>query len=294
MLQHLELDPAARKKALWSRVLVMVGLALAGLPAFAWLLGRWVKWPEVLTAVAGWLTLSCLAVGFVLVIRGVVVAVKAVGAKAQDDLLLPGAEEDFRWVDYFASADPVSNGPLGSESRQGPSPCNEVLNRASVLTDHNGYLRNQDEFMSKLINDLVAVAYSQDANNPASWLVPHQLLEVVQQRRRRLLRVLIAGRWATLVVGILVWLQNYKEILGFRLGRHLPSAILEANMGDPVVRLAPAGFVMFAFYIGVVLLWRFWESRLAERFFDREQADHESGTGGPQPREPRHLVSQTS
>lgn len=79
----------------------------------------------------------------------------AVCGDVEQDLGLPGAA--FAWSDYYASADPVSNGPLapgpmpgqrqpiGGEAPLVPSPCNEVYNSGSVPFDHNGYLRNQNE-----------------------------------------------------------------------------------------------------------------------------------------------------
>jgi hypothetical protein len=294
VLRHLELDPAARQKALLSRALVILGLLVAGLPAFAWLLDRWVDWPviEVLTALSGLGTVAILVVGFLGVALGVIVAVKAVGAKAQRDLPLPRDEEDFKWIDYFASADPVSNGPLSPESRQGPNRCDQVVNRASVLTDHNGYLRNQDQFMSMLVNDLVAHS-GKEKNNAASQPVPLEVLEEVRQRRRRLVKWLIAGRWSALAVGMVVWLQNYEEVFGIRLDRYVPHAM--DNMGAPVVRLAPALFVMMGFYVVVIILWRTWESLWIRRFFEHAgRTGQEPGSGGPEPQEPRRLASQTT
>lgn len=45
-----------------------------------------------------------------------------------------------------------------------PGTRDEVYDSGSIVFDHNGYLRNRDEFLTRLLNDLVAAAYGQDAD----------------------------------------------------------------------------------------------------------------------------------
>jgi hypothetical protein len=58
----------------------------------------------------------------------------------------------------------TSGAPRSAEwfSEGSAKPCNQVYNSGSVLFDHNRYLRNQDQVLSRLLNDLVAAAYSDD------------------------------------------------------------------------------------------------------------------------------------
>jgi hypothetical protein len=276
VLRHLELDPAARRLALLSRTCVILGLGAAGLPAFALLLSRWVTWPLIQTLVhlPAWLTLALVVVGFLVVVLGVVLAVKAVDEKIRDELPLPGAGEDFSWIDYFASADPVSSGPIGTEDAHRPSICVEVHNQASVLTDHTAYLRNENQFLPRLINDLVAVAYGGEKDyDPAIHLVSTARLHAAHRRRRHLVKWLIAGRWAALAVGIWFWIRNLEEVFGIRLNRHMPEAILQANLDEAVARLTPAVLAMGGVYIAIVILWRAVVSLQTKRFFDHEDQE---------------------
>jgi hypothetical protein len=101
------------------------------------------------------------------VLTGVVLATRAVRTEVEQDVRLPAACSQFRWIDYYASADPVPNGPLSESANKRecmePGPCNEVCNFRSLLADHNGYLRNQDELLPRLLNDLVTAAYGAEA-----------------------------------------------------------------------------------------------------------------------------------
>ena len=137
-----------------------------------------------------------------IIVIGVHAAMHAVRGGLEQDLALPDA--GFWWSDYYASADPVSNGPLVSGSGQGhgqatrrqigllPSPCNQVYNSASILFDHNRYLHNQDQLLSQLINDLAAAAYGDSPSGPR--VVCDDDLIKVGRRRHRLVLWLIAAR----------------------------------------------------------------------------------------------------
>lgn len=65
---------------------------------------------------------------------------------------LPGPDS---WTDYFASADPVPNGPLFDE----PDLVSvEVHNRGSVLWDHNAYWSNRDGFVGLVASQITRLA----------------------------------------------------------------------------------------------------------------------------------------
>lgn len=64
-----------------------------------------------------------------------------------------------RWSDYYASRDPVPNGPIGDHDGavEGVR-SREVVNLGSVIGDHNAYWDNEDEFVSRVVMELDAEA----------------------------------------------------------------------------------------------------------------------------------------
>ena len=179
ILQRMDWDPTVSQAARWSRLLVATGMVLAGLPALGLLAHHWTSAPVVkfVLNMPSWLVLLC--AGVAIIVIGVRVAMHAVCSDIEEGLALPGA--GFWWRDYYASADPVSNGPIISGHDRTsvddqaaparpwllPGPCNQVYNSASILFDHNRYLRNQDQLVSRLMNDLTAAAYGVSPAGPA-------------------------------------------------------------------------------------------------------------------------------
>src|SRR5262249_52814007 len=146
LLQRLDWNPEAHRKAWWSRVLVTTGLASAGLPALGTIadgtaLGYFGRFPVNILLIAG---------GLIIIAWGVRQAIHAVGSDIWKELKLPGAGEQFSWTDYWASADLVSNGGL-FPGPDGvicmPQDCNEVYNNGPLLTDHNSSLDNQEQVL---------------------------------------------------------------------------------------------------------------------------------------------------
>ena len=58
------------------------------------------------------------------------------------------------WIDYWATSDPVPNGPLASEGTIRALQQVKITNRISWLTDHTTYWENRDEFVMPLAREL--------------------------------------------------------------------------------------------------------------------------------------------
>lgn len=270
LLWRLDWDPQVRWKAHRSRVLVTCGMACAGLPAVGLVIGHWVhdRLFKALTSLPWWLVL--LIVGFACIAWGVRQAMDAVCHKVETDLGLP--DTGFTWSDYYASADPVSNGPLAPNTAGDqllPNPCNEVYNSGSVTFDHNGYLRNQDELLPSLLNDLVAAAYGRAANpGDRPELVRQCDVKASSQRRHRLLRWLIAARITAIILfSALVWSdpgRGLKHPMTHLM--HLFAAPTGIS-SDPSVRVLFAALVTAAFYIAAVMAWQAALRRSVRLFF---------------------------
>jgi hypothetical protein len=139
-----------------------------------------------------------------------------------------------------------------------PDHCREVYNSGSVTFDHNGYLRNYDELLPSLLNDLVAAAYGKGTNS-AGWpeLVCASDVEKSRDRRRWWIRWLIGARLAAIaLMATLVWAdpgrilkQPMKQLM------HLFAVPAEMN-NDTTIRLLTAALITAAFYAAAVIGWR--------------------------------------
>jgi hypothetical protein len=266
VLWRMDWDPRARLGAKISRVLVTTGMACAGLPAAGLVVSHWsnAAFVEAVTDLPWW---PLLLAGFACIAGGVIAAMVAIRDHIEEDLLLPGAT--FTWSDYYASADPVSNGPLplflhGAEA-QGkhitgkpqllPTHCQEVYNSGSVTFDHNGYLRNYDELLPSLLNDLVAAAYGNGTNRPE--LVCPDDVTTSRERRRRWIRGLIAARLAAIaLMATLVW-ADAGRIIKQPVKQLMQLFAVPAEMNtDTTNRILAAALFTAAFYAAAVIVWR--------------------------------------
>lgn len=294
LLQRMEWDPNAYRAAWWSRVLVTTGMFFAGLPAIGVLARHWTSSMIVKTLVS--LPASALlpGAGFAIILIGVHAAMHAVCGGLEQDLTLPDAA--FWWSDYYASADPVSNGPLVSGSGQAhersqatggqtgllPTPCNEVYNSASVLFDHNRYLRNQDQLLSQLINGLAAAAYGDSPSGPR--VVCDDDLIKVGQRRHRLVLWLIAARILTVGLGVELWWANLGPLLKGPMNRLVDLFAPHTAMGSGFARFLAATLIAAVVYIAAVIVWRVKEGYVMRRFFHTATRGGDTRQQGP--REP--------
>ena len=83
-----------------------------------------------------------------------------------------------------------------------PGPCNEIHNSGSLVTDHNGYLRNRDQFLSQLLNNLVVAAYGRQKDQNQPFLVCPEDLKQVSTRRRWQITYLVIARMITIGFGL--------------------------------------------------------------------------------------------
>jgi hypothetical protein len=215
--------------------------------------------------------------GFVIILLGVHAAMRAVCGDLQQDLALPHA--GFWWSDYYASADPVANGPLVSgpsrtpghnqaasdQTRLLPDPCNQVYNSASILFDHNRYLRNQDQLLSRLINDLAAAAYGDSPSGPK--IVREDDLVKVGQRRHRLILWLIAARILAIGLGVELWWVNLGPLLKGPMNWLVHLLAPHTAMGNDFARFLAATLITAVVYMAAVIGWRIRERYVVRRFF---------------------------
>jgi hypothetical protein len=286
LLQRMDWDSIVSRKAWRSRLFVITGLFLAGLPAVGVVVGKRIGVPRLATLATFPVYPVLMAAGFLSLVIGVRHAIRAVSiaGDGDEDLALPG----LAWRDYYASADPVSNGPLTPTGKPGPDDsrelhprksglpgCQVVYNRGSLLTDHNSYLRNQDQFLSWLLNDLVVAAYGHEypaTRQPrlvqdGSRTGDHDL-DWVTRRRRVLVDWLVGGRVLTVGLGIALWFAAPGRLLDGPLNDLIRVSGASVGMHGLTVRSAVVSIIMIAVYVvGVVVPWRIMERRSARQFF---------------------------
>jgi hypothetical protein len=274
LLYRLDWDRDAYHAAWCSRVLVTTGMFLAGLPALSFLLRHWINVKALVSMPAVALLPGA---GFVIILIGVHTAMHAVCGDLKKDLVLPEAK--FRWSDYYASADPVSNGPLVDRSDQAPGheqastaktdlipdPCYQVYNSASILFDHNRYLRNQDQLVSQLINDLAAAAYGGSPLDPRV-VCKGDLIEVGHSRHRLALW-LVAARILTAGLAVGLWWANLGSFLKGSMNRLVDLFSYHAAMGNGLARFVASVVFAAVVYVVVIIVWRIRERYVIRRFF---------------------------
>jgi hypothetical protein len=73
-------------------------------------------------------------------------------------LALPGVQAGtMRWLDVWATGDPVPVGPLSLTPPEGITSI-PVVNRWSPLSDHTGYFHNTDDFVARVASSIVSLA----------------------------------------------------------------------------------------------------------------------------------------
>ena len=286
LLQRMEWDPQYAGVAWWTRTLVTFGLACAGLPAFALLMSRWLSAAVFRTLTTRPFSISLIVGGLFIVVLGVIHSTRKLKAVVEQDLHLPPACTRFIWTDYYASANPVSNGPLtepDSDKCTLPRPCNEIYNSGSLVTDHNGYLRNRDQFLSKLLNNLVVAAYGRQKNENQPFLVCPEDLKLVSTRRRWQITYLVIARMITIGFGLALLFFYHLSAVDAQMSSLVHAVPPHAQVGDSPARLMTVLLIAVVTYTAFLIPRQIWERRAVRKFFrtatyvspPAEQSEHE-------------------
>jgi hypothetical protein len=154
-----------------------------------------------------------------------------------------------------------------------PSPCNEVYNGSSLLTDHNSYLRNQDQFIPALLNALTTAAYHDDCGDTADWqLVCDNYLEQAKERRRHLVGVLVAARVLMAGLVVLAWLYSPVGLFQGPMNQLAHLAHPSMHMGHGLVRFVAVALITAASYLLLEVIPRqIIEYRNIQSFFQKAE-----------------------
>jgi hypothetical protein len=188
-----------------------------------------------------------------------------------------------RWADFFASADPVPNGPLFSnvEGKDWLSE-RQVWNLASVLRDHTSYTSSEDDFLGCAIAELVRATGGR---------VPEDTREALRRARwRGWWRVwwLAFGRAGAAVAAVATVLRVSGQLthIGNRViawhwwepvrwvGKHVVEWLRKlAIVGHPtdaqIVGILTVVAIGVAGYAVLAAMWSYWQKQDIKRFYQR-------------------------
>lgn len=136
--------------------------------------------------------------------------------------------QHFKWLDIFATHDPVPGGSMFEEQRLPRFETRRVSNRMSMLADHTSYWENIDEFVAVVVCELNAVAgFGLFQRNDY-----RRLVHTLRSRRSRV-RCLW---WCHLIVFLSILIPiflKWSRVMEFgrvQITPHLPKAALEKWM----------------------------------------------------------------
>jgi hypothetical protein len=231
--------------------------------------------------------------GLMLFVPAVRVASRGRGRDAIAALELPTTvkeREKWNWLDFYASADPVPNGPLLDNASADLMDSIEVHNRGSALCDHTTYWDNRDHFVGA-----VACAV---ANLADIYLAHEEHFEIAKHRRRWRVQWLVAARWTFIIIALamppLLWRWDrlpssasdlplfLPQVPGWiadgiaAVSAWLPSmdvSVLSAWLQSHIVQFTAVAAVWVAALVGyfsLYAIWLWWEEREIGRFFSRK------------------------
>jgi len=126
-----------------------------------------------------------------------------------------------RWVDFFASADPVPNGPMFDRAPDWIESC-EVWSTASTFGDHTSYWRNPIGFVLPLARLLIDAAETSGARGTLD-VEPQTIVAAARRRAWRvgwLVVVRACITTAALFAGVRLW--GDLESAGASIAKHAP------------------------------------------------------------------------
>lgn len=140
--------------------------------------------------------------------------------------LVPGSPGP-RWVDFFASADPVPNGPVLERAHDWIE-SREVWSTASILSDHRSYWSNSQGFVLPLSRLLLEAAEAPEIARTLA-LGPEAIRAAARRRAWRVgwlvgVRSIIAV--AALIAGVQLW--SDLELAAASIAEHAPAWVKSA------------------------------------------------------------------
>ena len=141
------------------------------------------------------------------------------------------ARHGLKWIDAYASMDPVPNGPLFLSNVPIPESI-EVRNNSSLIGDHTSYVKNEDEFLLMIIR---AIGQYSGTELRIADLTPYD--KAMQAYAKRLRRIRIASNKIDeylLFAALVAFLLNFEAIkfVGIRLNEWINAICVSAGLAS--------------------------------------------------------------
>ncbi len=191
--------------------------------------------------------------------------------KLEEGVSLGVPESVQTWVDLYASADPVPNGPIRGTSIGRDAASDEIHNAASNLADHTSYWKNREQFVGP-----VAAFLAQTAGTRfRTFDIGGKAFVAGAARRKARAGWLRRARWAMVVLTIGILVQPWCSLanLGFTTLGYARSCLMRLPFGlerwvpspttDGGLNTVGSGVIVvaaLAAYSLIVLTWRAWDA----------------------------------
>jgi hypothetical protein len=260
-LRAVALMYAKHWSALWAYVLrgLAAVLTLAGGPALVWL--------GLLTGGVASLVALVAAAALIAYAREILVGIVGKEAAVHDDLERAAARVR-RWIDFYATSDPVPEGRLPLEDLGlDAAASTEIANRRSPLLDHTTYWQNAEAFRPGVIEELAG-----HLGWPLTKVFTDRI-DAARATRGRSTIVLVVARWALALPAVCVCVAGLVGVRGFAawdetgmwIGPKLAWAVgqvndsiakwLERDPGGDAVTAACVVLAALVIYAGVAAVW---------------------------------------
>lgn len=195
----------------------------------------------------------------VLAVLGLVGCISMILSKNMETILtvVRKPPELGRWVDIYASADPVPNGPTMTQ-QEGVLESIGIWNLGSIFSDHTAYWQNLDEFVLRVVK-----VCAETAESPWREELP-TVTRGVDERAKwrvgwlRLARFTVGAVWIAL--GAILWNKHGGVALPARLPDWLPEwlRVLSAKTSPLAVLAVLIAAAILASFGILRLIWQVW------------------------------------
>lgn len=222
------------------------------------------------------------AIGFFMTLFGIVRAWSG-GEPKTAELALPA---HVRWVDFYASSDPVPNGALFDAHAVAGHPdgaaADEVVesrplvNARSLLSDHTSYWKNVDVLVAGLAVELASL----DPALPLAYLtrLDEARLQAAKVRRRWRARWLVGARLMAVAFAVAIPAVRRDEVRRMATALRdavewvldlLPFVTATADDAALAVGAITVALMIGGAYLAVAGLWRWWDHTEIQRLYLR-------------------------
>jgi len=177
-----------------------------------------------------------------------------------------------RWIDLYASADPVPAGPTLTQDHERIE-SREIWNEGSIIADHTLYWRNRDEFVLRVVR-----ACAQTARSGWVGTLPAES-DAVDRRARWRVSWLQIARTALITIGValgIVLFQRQSFTFASEIATYIPQWIAKLLEPETLERVTLIALIAAGVWLAHALtrmVWRRWVSKEQVAILEQQSPD---------------------